>query len=686
LSGNGGGAAPVVSISGGGVRTLSNLQVRNGDNVQGNGSGCGGGIRFVGRGELRLRDMGVSQNDANSGGGVCFIATGSPAAFTLEPRVSIVSNEATTGNGGGIVLDGDVRARFYALADETLIAFNRAPGGFGGAIYAESHVQVDLGAPSTNGTGPIYGNEAQRGGGIAAYSEEGSQTKGCVRIFTTDASRAPRIHGNRASEVGGAIYQRTNYDFGGSSKSFVSLVDARIDGNSAPNGAVAYLQGDDVLGDTIGSQLHVNVADLPGQCEGSTASLGRVACTHTSECNHIEGNIARDFDGNFTNGNVIELRDAGDFFASNITMRNNRGTRLISWSAADGDFTSLADCVLVDNINSQELIRGFNRRIFTIDQCTIANNVIGASHVVRIDIGGGEDAWTNLLIDQPGKLVLSSVGPTVASFVNQWIIATDVSTFRPDPTVQSGRGRFVDPAHGNYRLRIGSEALDYAPANPRPFDIDLDRRQRDVDFQNVSANPRARDVGGYERQLGDRWVENGNFVSDTRHWSIAEPTYARWTNAFNAPGSAGGSLELVVPVENTSSTDRRTAGTYCFNVPSGGDYLVRGLARTPGNANTNDYPYLLASVRYDSADCTGPIANTIEVAFGRSASSWLGTVTPLVLTVDPAQWTWNTTIEVRLDVLQNAFTPTATALVARFDDIEISKPGAVDTIFEDSFE
>lgn len=693
LNGAGGAAAPVISITGSGVRVLSHLQIRNGDNIQSNGAGCGGGVRFMGSGELRVRNTGISQNSANGGGGICIIGTASPTALTIDSEVSINNNEASTGNGGGIAIGGN--ARLFVLRDRTLIAFNRASNGNGGGIFLQPPASADIGSPGFNGTGVLYANEARRGGAVSGVGLEGSVEDSCVRFFTTDAAHPVRLQSNRASEFGGALFLQSHKEYSPQSSSQVDsrLYDFVIDGNIAPNGPALFLQGDTSVFPlpSYDNGPRVGLNDFSAGCNEPVSDLGAVRCANSAQCNRIDNNRSENLNGQPTNGNVIEMRLYATLGGLSVTMKGNVGTRLISWSGGDDNETefsvSLFRSALIDNVLTQELFRGFNPGDFRLVDSTIAGNTIGAAHVLHHDEDNG-NTIRNVLIDQPGKLTLShpNVSPTNFGIENPWVLASETGSLRPDPTAQPlhGPARFFDPERGDYRLRVGSRAIDYTPGQgPTPAnDVDLDFRPRNIDLLDVSALERARDVGAYERQRNDRWLPNGNFVIDLRLWSNPNPAHSTWST-LNAPGSAGGSLDFTVPVDQVGPTERRTALTQCFNVPSSGEYQLMGRALV-GSGMFSDYPVLSWRLRYNSEDCTGAESASGDRFFGRSSSAWQPLTSPLFIAVDPTQWTWNTTIEVHLEAAQNQGSPTATSLFARFDEIEISKQTI--GIFADGFE
>jgi hypothetical protein len=683
LDGAGGVAAPVVSISGSGVRVLSNLQIRNGDNVRADGTGCGGGIRFSGRGELVLKDSGIAQNSADVGGGICFSGTAVPTALTIRSGTSINNNTAVSGNGGGIQLGG--QARLFILEDGTLIAFNEAMNGLGGGLSMVAPAVADIGSPGFGNLGVIYANRARRGGGLAAVPSDSSDEDVCARLYSTDPQRPVRLQQNVASEAGGAIFTDALFPFGDIRSAFVRAYDFRFDGNRAPNGAAIFAEGDSNLSVDAGSSIYLNRRSGNVACNEALAPYGRVPCTDPSVCNRIEDNRAENLDGQATNGNVIELRDDSDFNADRVTLARNRGSRLLSWSGGDDGRIDLSHCAFLDNVLTQELVRTFDPGEFGLVDCTIAGNTLGVPRVLHFEQGDTVVTLNRLLIAQPGAISLTHPNVGLGTVTNQWIVSSETASLRPDPSVLVAAARFIDPERGDYRLRIGSEAVDFAPAVAEALP-DLDNRPRDVDFGDDHANTRPRDVGAYERQPEDPWLLNGDFEADLRLWSNLDPTHATWNGDFNAPDSLGGSLSFAIPSGSVGANDRRAALSQCFNVPAAGDYQVFGRALVAGTQLTQDYPVIRWRLRYGSASCAGLADAEGERFFGRSSSTWQPLSQPLVIPVDAGSWTWNTTIELVLEAAQNPQSPTATGLFARFDAIEILRVPTTPDIFSDGFE
>ena len=80
ISGQGGAAAPVFSITGAGIRRFTNLAIVRGDQI----TGEGGGINFDGSGELVLSNVGMAFNVAAFGGAINFRGSGADAKLVLK--------------------------------------------------------------------------------------------------------------------------------------------------------------------------------------------------------------------------------------------------------------------------------------------------------------------------------------------------------------------------------------------------------------------------------------------------------------------------------------------------------------------------------------------------------------------------------------------------------------------------
>ena len=130
--------------------TLSGVSVTGGDP----GSAAGGGVRI--RGQLELYDSVITNNIAESGGGLD--SSGGGDLYTENTTIS--DNEASDGHGGGLYNAGD-QDDGYADVEHSTISNNRASE-FGGGIYSTAYAWI------WNAT--LSGNTADEvGGGIRNF-------------------------------------------------------------------------------------------------------------------------------------------------------------------------------------------------------------------------------------------------------------------------------------------------------------------------------------------------------------------------------------------------------------------------------------------------------------------------------------------------------------------------------------
>ena len=201
LSGSGGAAKSVMTISGHSRVGLSGLTITQGDN---NSSGVGGGINFVGAGWLRVSSSTITNNQAGYGGGINFNGTGSGsdiAELEIGFETLITNNTANT-SGGDIRIEGN--ARLNILEPQVMIGFNEAVGGFGGGIAVVGPARANLGSPGyqfAEYVGLLLQNSAQYGGGLSVVGGSGDLQSAQACLFTTDPRHPVRIEGNPSGVV-----------------------------------------------------------------------------------------------------------------------------------------------------------------------------------------------------------------------------------------------------------------------------------------------------------------------------------------------------------------------------------------------------------------------------------------------------------------------------------------------------
>jgi len=476
-----------------------------------NNSGNGGGINFTGAQSWTLPNTTILANTAAFGGGISVTA----GRLTLGAN-TVVENNTATGDGGGINVDG--RGRLIAAKPQTLVFFNHAANGRGGGINI-SGARADIGSPGFGGVPVVSFNDALHGGGIAAVA---GANPAAVRLFTTDTNQPGSISNNSA-QLGGALYlqQFLATTTGGADAGFCAY-NFRIDGNLAVDGSAIYGDTNIKNSQTNASHgqdlifLNDDGTNFPPDGEGGfvcnpepASNLGAVAsCSPETACGEISGNSNVDSGGNATDGATIQLNNANSFalnalarFVSNrLRMQHNAGGRVIngtSGTISGNAHVELDTCLITNNNVTQELM---SVEDLTINSCTLANDTIGADHVLHGgDILVVEDSILTeaslAVIDRVPRVfgVLSSLTQTntLPAGANQFLVVADPL--------------FVNSAGADYHLQPFSMALDRAAAITSSIelgnDVDLDGNPRAVDLPGVNDSlGKPRDLGAYELQ------------------------------------------------------------------------------------------------------------------------------------------------------------------------------------------
>ena len=468
--------------------------------VETNNANIGGGIAFNGSGKLNLSNVFLFDNHATNGGGGAIAFIGSSGAELHINAGTEISSNTSTADGGGIYIGG--AARLFMIQNNSIIYFNESDGS-GGGIFVNGPASADIASPGKYNLAAIYENTAVNGGGIAVVANQngGSLVDATLRLFNIDATHPVRISNNTAASKGGGVYvlpylsPTIDNDI-----SFAVMCgnNFRIDNNLAANGAaiysneenrVAFYQGGRaLLGDT-------------GCGPESVQSLGAVACTLGADCNLIDGNIATQ-----ALGAILLAQDNSDLTLSHVVMRNNDADYMVRLIGTR--ITGLSNTLIVDNHAGQAIISAEHEsaapnNASTIDSCTIANNQVDGSYVIRNGIGL---TMTNSIIDVTDTATLDYSGN--ASYLHVSYMLVDDNVGLPsDPTITVGVPTFMDAANGDYRLRYSraggvttkSLGLDFAPAIAGN-DVDVRGAPHDQDLAGVADTYGPRDLGAIEMQ------------------------------------------------------------------------------------------------------------------------------------------------------------------------------------------
>lgn len=679
----------ILEIRGNSEITLSNITITNGSITSTNGAG--GGINFDGHGDVTLQAVTVVGNYAGYGGGINVDANGGAAVLRVNADTLILNNIAQF-SGGGIRMHGD--SQLYMLQDHTLVYNNTARGlmldqvtpkdGYGGGIEIVAPAQGYIGSPGYNGEGVITGNTARYGGGISLTGAGGQEDDPTLELFTTDAAHPVRISGNRASEHGGGIQLEPNSGLTTNSKPVLCAFDFRFDGNSAKDGSAIFGDSDAGGAGVIGSRVYLNT-HVCGPDPYATFSAA--TCAGADDCNRIDGNLVQDFDGHPTDGSPIVLLDGetwgANLIADRFALSGNTGTHAMYLGQNDGNrfFNTVTNCLITDNVVTDDLIRTVDDTPLVMTGCTIANNTIGGANVF-----GLSDDFTLLstIVWQSGKTTFAHVGGSGSLQANDVLTIETQSLNGAGINIVNRDPRFMDPAHGDYHLQPASGAVDAGYVGVLGTK-DRDGAARCIDMTLVSnqypavGNAGKCDLGAYERQSIGNIVLNPGFDTDLRLWSEVVPGINQWQAAGGIYTSANSRI-FIQPSANGSHAGL----TQCVRVPGPGVYRLTGLGTGFSfgitNATRVHWRYLAGT----DDTCAAPPDVEGDINFPLAADALLrAPLAQAYINVLPERWGFYSAIQL------TTFVDTSNAsgsfnTVGSFDDVSLTADG--DEIFRNGFD
>lgn len=681
LSGAGGDARPVLTLRGNGVFRLRGLILRDGDQA---GDDDGGGIYFEGGGILDIENSTITENAAEDGGGIYAVGTSIQSELILGADVIVSFNTARKSGGGVVAKSLEMSLR----GPNSALMFNQAlgigGGGNGGGLTVVSEAFKSYAYISSNGIGGIgavYANEAVNGGGIAAVVPESTPLDAVVQIFSTDSAHPVRINGNTASLRGGALYLEPDGDKGSLDGYAVALLhNVEIEQNTAPDGAAVLLAHDNYgVGGAaaVGGRLYFNVAanvpNVPLHPDAAPCPFGKPC-----------GAIRRNTTGN-TTGAIVHFAEDAYFAGSKIVLQDNEGGYLMRLTGEEATQLDLDNSLLSGNTVANALIRDdqdqdYDIPFVSLHYLTIAGNTIGGAAVLDIN----EDLlFTRSIVDQPDKETLAATGPAPDI---QHVLVNEPSN--PAGTTL-GVGRFVDPANGDYSLRAGSLAVDFAPPLT-PFLADLYSHTRTIDLALAPNEGGPSDVGALEREYVQPLVLNPGFDTDLNLWDILATS--DWDGTQNVwGGTSSGSLRGTLAADDVRVAMRKQ----CIHLPGPGTYALNGWGRVSGSGGFPNRVFLDWEFRRNAGynGCSGgapDATGSLQLAEG---TTWSNPAVPALIDIGPALWGNHASLTVYA-VIQNgdpigrgAATPNAPLGGPQgwFDGITLSTEYD-DTIFADGFE
>lgn len=663
VDGAGGVTEPVfrITVATGGLVRLSYLTIQHGDE---DGSGKGGGIYFKGNGILELQHSSVSQNIAGYGGGIYAEGTGGETELVIGEDVAIVGNNARD-DGGGVVNDG---TEMSMKEPDSYIANNHAPNGYGGGLYVrgdDRKAYTYLGSTGFGYAGPIYLNDALRGGGVAVHASDDHEAE--LHLFSTDPAWPMRIRGNSASVEGGGI------DLHGH-RAILKAWYASIEDNAAPHGAAISVR-------VAGSSAYGVHFNDPGY-----RPLGSIDCPVGAPCGRIVGNVAEDGSAQ-PSGGIVEVGGYAFTHFHRMTFEGNTGKFVFRGDGSEGGLGFETHHVAITgNSVSANVLATENESspdgFFDIEDTTIAGNAIGGDTVMKIsNVGSDEGNLLRTIIWQPGKTTLHLYGEPL-NLLDVMVSERNSVDGGNTPHVIEQDPRFVDPEHGDYSLRAGSPAIDYT-TSVAGDSHDVYGNPRDVDLP-IAANFRLRDLGAIERQVLQPLVLNSDFDADLRLWGTAIAGVTSWDASRNISGAAGsGSAHVTLP---TPVTGTSVGGiVQCVHLPGPGIYQLNGWGHGTGTMVTaGDIAELYWEYRKSGGEsCMGGSPDATGFKTLSNGNSWTHAATPATIVVTEQDWTYTSSIAVTLVGVENGVS--GAPMNAWFDGITLGVDGD-DVIFANGFD
>lgn len=281
ISGAGGAAAPVITITGNGIVTLSNLAIVGGDPAT-----DGGGIAYSASGvdspsELHLFETTIELNNAANGAGIHFYSPGPRVAeLHFGEDVGIFRNVATA-RGGGVKLVG----RVWMRTGKERFFFHGNKAREGGGLSVVRPARADLGTAQWEDQYTFKANEADSGGAIHVSGGNVVPGSAEVTLYSIDPLRPMQLVDNVARREGAAVTLVSESDVPADTARVctrrVNFIGNRLNlqagATASYGGAVALIRG----------------AAKFGECSDADFPAGAITSCPPGVCGIFRGNFTR---------------------------------------------------------------------------------------------------------------------------------------------------------------------------------------------------------------------------------------------------------------------------------------------------------------------------------------------------------------------------------------------------------
>lgn len=607
------------------------------------GSNSGGGIYFLGGGNIELIEMAIDNNQADYGGGIYFQGNTDTAKLIVSNDNLINGNTANI-SGGGIYLQ---HADMTMTAPGSSIALNTAVN-YGGGLRLQGTggtigTRATVSSNGYSGIQAIYGNSARWGAGVAL---QGLVADGLGEAYFYLQGGAS-IAGNFASEIGGAIYLQNYRGIGDDGDVHAVISNGILDSNSAARAAAVYVGYDtDALNNARGSSFQMSGGSMTA-------------------------NLAVDVNNNPTGGAIVEVTPSARANFSRTLIQGNVGGAILQADSTDTAVPmTLNHSLISGNTLQRDVVEIANSGPMFILGSTIAGNAIAGTRVIS---AAGSLTLQQSIIWQPGKQTAQLGG---SSSLDDIIASELPSIGGGGPSIIYADPRFIDPAHADYHLQAASPAVDFAGVTST---TDLEGHVHNKDMTLVTDRYGVGDIGAYELQSIGNLVLDPGFAVDLRLWNAVTPGVSTW----NSSGAA--SAGSVVISMNPGPGGDLIGLSQCVHIPGPGTYQLNGFAYGDGAHNFDrDRPRLAWKFFSNPGGeaCNGSVPAQGAVSFP-SSSTWVTSTAPGFIDIPPALWSRYSAVEVSLIVQEGGIVING-ATTGNFDGITLQ--AFDDRIFADSFE
>lgn len=441
----------------------------------------GGGLAVTGsNGDtfLSLSQVQIANNDAEEGGGIYCNSPNSSIVFNASEGEThgIYFNDATNGNGGGVLLEN-------------------------GCTFTSYQGSKDIQLFGSDFRGINFNTATGNGGGLAVLDGAKAYLYG-RNSCTPFQGFWLCLFGNNNEPITFAFNQ------------------ADIDDLDGGDGGAIYVAGIDSQVLAENTYIIANFADNGGALAASDQATATVATAFENEAGSIscwQSDACVDVTTNFANtaGGAFYAESNAQVQVNNARITSNRAiTGVAGYARDNGSLLGFESALMYNNgdngngdYNDTYLLRSFLGAELKMYFSTVADNFVTSRQIgnndARVAIGSsiihdptGVDIYTVSGNNNPTQLM-----DCLLTHESGSLIATRVSVEDPE---------FLDRANGNYQLSDTSSAIDFCNTTwVTPTVLDLQGEVRGQDAPGIIDNYGVYDLGAFENVTNDIIFKDG---------------------------------------------------------------------------------------------------------------------------------------------------------------------------------